>query len=39
MKFFHIGDLHFGKTLYNVPLVETDHPYWIEQFLIAVEEK
>lgn len=38
MKFFHVGDLHFGKLLHNVPLVEKDQPYWVEQFLKAVDE-
>ena len=38
MKFFHVGDLHFGKLLHNVPLIESDQPYWVEQFLQAVDE-
>lgn len=38
MKFFHVGDLHFGKTLHNVSLVESDQPYWVEQFLNAVDK-
>ncbi|MCR5614740.1 MAG: exonuclease SbcCD subunit D [Saccharofermentans sp.] len=38
MKFFHVSDLHFGKTLYDVRLVEKDQPYWIDQFLKAVDE-
>ena len=38
MRFFHISDIHFGKTLYDVRLVEKDQPYWIEQFLKAVDE-
>lgn len=38
MKFFHVGDLHFGKVLHNVPLVEKDQPFWVEQFLKAVDE-
>ena len=37
MKFFHIADLHFGKMLHNVPLVETDQPDWVEAFLEAVD--
>ena len=38
MKFFHVGDLHFGKTLHNVSLVEADQPYWVEQFIKKVDE-
>ena len=38
MKFFHVGDLHFGKTLHNVSLVEKDQPYWVEQFIKKVDE-
>lgn len=38
MKFFHVGDLHFGKTLHNVPLIDKDQPYWVEQFINAVDE-
>jgi len=38
MKFFHVSDLHFGKTLYDVRFVEKDQPYWVEQFLKAVDE-
>lgn len=37
MKFFHIADLHFGKTLHNVPLIEEDQPFWVEQFIKAVD--
>ena len=37
MKFFHIGDLHFGKMLHNVPLIEKDQPYWVERFIDAVD--
>lgn len=38
MRFFHISDLHLGKTLYDARLVEEDQPYWIEQFLKVVDE-
>lgn len=38
MRFFHIGDLHFGKMLYNVPLTETDQAFWVDRFLEAVDE-
>ena len=38
MRFFHVGDLHFGKTLHNVSLVEKDQVYWVEQFIKKVDE-
>lgn len=38
MKFFHLGDLHFGKSLHNVALVEADQPYWVDQFIKAVDD-
>ena len=38
MKFFHVGDLHFGKTLHKVSLIEEDQPFWVEQFIRAVDE-
>ena len=38
MKFFHIADLHLGRMLYHIPLVEEDQPFWVEQFLLAVDE-
>lgn len=38
MRFFHLGDLHFGKTLQRVPLVEEDQRAWVEGFLRKVEE-
>ena len=37
MKFFHVADLHFGKMLYNVQMVENDQPAWVEEFLKAVD--
>ena len=37
MKFFHLADLHFGKLLHGVPLVQEDQPYWIDRFLEAVD--
>lgn len=37
MKFFHVSDLHFGKMLHNVPLIEKDQPFWVEQFIKAVD--
>ena len=38
MRFFHVGDLHFGKMLHNVPLIEEDQPFWVEQLLAAADE-
>ena len=38
MRFFHLGDLHFGKMLHNVPLIEEDQPFWVEKFLQAVDK-
>lgn len=39
MKFFHLADLHLGKTLHGFSLVEEgDQPYWVERFLGAVDE-
>lgn len=40
MKCFHLGDLHFGKTLHDIDLSEQDQPYWTERFLeIVAREK
>ena len=33
MKFLHIADLHFGKSLHECPLVEEDQPWWVDRFL------
>ncbi len=39
MKFLHIADLHLGKTLYGVSLIDNqDQPYWVEQFLKKAQE-
>ena len=38
MRFFHLGDLHFGKTVHNVSMGDSDQPFWIEQFLKKVDE-
>lgn len=38
MKFLHIADLHFGKTMNELPLVKEDQPYWVEKFLETVDE-
>lgn len=34
MRFLHISDLHLGKVLHGVSLLESgDQPYWIDRFL------
>ncbi|MDE7233304.1 MAG: metallophosphoesterase, partial [Lachnospiraceae bacterium] len=39
MKFLHLSDLHFGKSLYGVSLIDNkDQAYWTERFLEKVEE-
>ncbi|MDE7428800.1 MAG: exonuclease SbcCD subunit D, partial [Lachnospiraceae bacterium] len=39
MKFLHLSDLHFGKSLYGVSLIDNkDQAYWAERFLEKVEE-
>ncbi len=40
MRFIHISDLHFGKMLHGVSLLENgDQPDWAEKFLSAAAEK
>ena len=38
MKFLHIADLHFGKSLHDCPLVEEDQPCWAKRFLELTEK-
>ena len=38
LRFFHIGDLHFGKLLHSILMVEEDQPFWIDEFLKKVDE-
>ena len=39
VKFLHIADLHLGKTIYGVPLLESgDQRIWIDRFLRLAEE-
>lgn len=34
MKIYHIADLHFGKTIYGIPLIRSgDQPDWARKFL------
>ena len=38
MKLLHISDLHLGKTLHRVSLLEAgDQPVWVERFLALCE--
>lgn len=38
MKFIHIADLHFGKSMHGVSLIDNnDQPYWAEQFIELVK--
>ena len=41
MKFLHIADLHFGKTIYGTSMIESgDQKDWIEKFIgLCTEEK
>ena len=38
MKFLHISDLHFGKTMNELPLIKEEQPYWVKKFLETVDE-
>lgn len=38
MRFLHIADLHFGKSMNEVSLIEEDQPHWVEKFLEIVDE-
>ena len=34
MRFLHLSDLHFGKSIHGVSLLENgDQPYWAEKLL------
>lgn len=40
MKILHLADLHFGKLLYGVSMVENgDQKYWVDQMLASVREE
>ena len=40
MRFFHLADLHFGKAIHGVSLLENgDQGYWVDQFLKLAEEQ
>lgn len=39
MKFFHLADLHFGKSLHGYSLIDQgDQPAWADRFLELVDE-
>lgn len=39
MKFIHVSDLHLGKTIYGVSLIDSDdQSYWVDCFLERVKE-
>lgn len=39
MKFLHLSDLHLGKSIYGLSLLENgDQPTWINRFLLLVQE-
>ena len=39
MRFLHISDLHLGKVIHGVSMLENgDQPYWIDRFLALAEE-
>ena len=40
MRFLHIADLHLGKMIHGVSMLENgDQPWWIDRFLTLVEEQ
>lgn len=39
MRFLHLADLHFGKSIYGVSLLENgDQPAWVERFLTLAKD-
>lgn len=39
MRFLHLADLHFGKSIYGTSLLENgDQGYWVDRFLELAEE-
>lgn len=39
MRFLHLADLHFGKSIYGVSLLDNgDQPAWVERFLALAGE-
>lgn len=40
MRIIHIADLHFGKAIHGVSLLENgDQGYWVDRFLALMDEK
>ena len=40
MKIIHLSDLHFGKSVHGVSMLENgDQGYWVDRFLEFVEEE
>ncbi len=37
MKFYHLSDLHFGKSIYGLSMLD-DQRYWVEQFVNVCKE-
>lgn len=39
MRFIHLADLHLGKSIHGVSLIDSgDQPVWVERFLAMAEE-
>lgn len=39
MRFLHLADLHFGKAIHGISLLDNgDQPCWVERFLALAEE-
>ena len=39
MRFLHLSDLHFGKTIYGASLLERgDQPYWVDRYLALADD-
>lgn len=39
MRFLHLADLHLGKSIHGVSLLENgDQPFWVERFLSMVRQ-
>ena len=37
MKFYHLSDLHFGKSIYGLSMLD-DQRYWVEEFIKVCKE-
>ncbi len=37
MKFYHVADLHFGKSIYGLSMLD-DQQYWVNQFINYCKE-